>query len=130
MGEAVIAAGIGCRRGAGADDVSGAVEAALAAYGRDISLVGRFATSARKSAETGIIAAASKLGLDVIAVADEVLQAMAARTLTRSKHSLGATALPSLSEAAALAAAGKEARLLGPRVAFGGATCALAEFTP
>ena len=36
------------------------------------------------------------------------------------------TGVPSVSEAAALAAAGPGARLLGPRVAVGPATCALA----
>jgi len=37
------------------------------------------------------------------------------------------TGVPSLAEAAALAAAGPTARLIAPRVAVGPATCALAE---
>jgi cobalt-precorrin 5A hydrolase len=36
------------------------------------------------------------------------------------------TGVPSVSEAAALAAAGPDARLIAPRVAVGPATCALA----
>jgi cobalt-precorrin 5A hydrolase len=130
VGQTVIVAGIGCRRGAGEEDVLGAVAAAVAANGREKSPPARLATSARKAAENGIVAAARKLRIDVIGVTDDALEAAAGRTLTRSQHSLAASALPSLSEAAALAGAGDGAKLLGPRVAFGGATCALAETAP
>ncbi len=47
--------------------------------------------------------------------------------LTRSAASLAATGTGSASEAAALAAAGPGARLLGPRLVLGPVTCALAE---
>ena len=45
---------------------------------------------------------------------------------TRSERVLAVTGVPSLAEAAALAAAGPDARLLVRRVAVGPATCALA----
>ena len=55
------------------------------------------------------------------------LEATAARTLTMSARVIAVTGVPSLAEAAALAAGGRAARLLGPRLAIGPATCALAD---
>jgi cobalt-precorrin 5A hydrolase len=55
------------------------------------------------------------------------LEAANPRTLTRSARSLSTLNVHSVSEAAALAGAGPAARLLGPRVAVGPVTCALAE---
>ncbi len=47
-------------------------------------------------------------------------------TLTHSKRSPPRAGVPSVSEAAALVAAGEGARLLGPRIVVGPVTCALA----
>ncbi|NGO50535.1 cobalamin biosynthesis protein [Mesorhizobium camelthorni] len=47
-------------------------------------------------------------------------------TLTHSARSQAVAGSPSVSEAAALAAAGEGARLLGPRIVVGQVTCALA----
>jgi cobalt-precorrin 5A hydrolase len=47
-------------------------------------------------------------------------------TLTRSELSQAIAGVPSVSEHAALAAAGQGARLFGPRIAVGPVTCALA----
>jgi cobalt-precorrin 5A hydrolase len=51
---------------------------------------------------------------------------MSLRTLSHSEASLSAAGTPSVSEAAALAAAGEGARLAGPRIAVGPVTCAIA----
>ncbi len=66
-------------------------------------------------------------GQRVIGVGPEAIRAQ--RTLTQSTASLATRDTGSLAEAAALAAAGHGARLLGPRVISddGCATCALAE---
>jgi cobalt-precorrin 5A hydrolase len=64
--------------------------------------------------------------LKIAVVAQADLVSAGARTLTRSERVLAMTGVPSVSEAAALAAAGPGARLLAPRVAVGPATCALA----
>ena len=48
------------------------------------------------------------------------------RLLSRSEASRAATGSASASEAAALAAAGPSARLVGPRLAVGAVTCAIA----
>ncbi|XIK08888.1 cobalamin biosynthesis protein [Mesorhizobium sp. AaZ16] len=50
----------------------------------------------------------------------------AANTLTHSARSQAVAGTPSVAEAAALAAAGEGARLLGPRIVVGPVTCALA----
>ncbi len=54
------------------------------------------------------------------------LQKQAARCITNSERSLAATGVPSVAEAAALAAAGPEGMLLTPRVSFATVTVALA----
>ncbi len=127
MGEAVIVAGFGFRRGASGAEIVAALDAALARCARTRQAVAALATSLEKSIETGMAEAGQELGLDVLAVDAGKLKAVVARTLTRSERSLAATGLPSVSEAAALAAAGDGARLLGARLAVGSVTCALAE---
>ena len=54
------------------------------------------------------------------------LEAASARAETRSARVLALTGVPSIAEAAALAAAGPAARLILPRIKLGPATCALA----
>ena len=84
------------------------------------------ATSSAQGSEPGIAAAASERGVKFVVVPQAELEAAGARTVTRSERVLALTGVPSVSEAAALAAAGPDARLLAPRVAVGPATCALA----
>lgn len=118
-------AGIGCRTGVAAADVTAALAAALAAAGRTGGEVAGLATIARKAQEPGLVAAAAALGLPVLAVPGR-----GQATVTESAASRSATGLGSVAEAAALDAAGPGARLLGPRRIAGGATCALAEARP
>jgi cobalt-precorrin 5A hydrolase len=54
------------------------------------------------------------------------LESVVEFTKTISPYSLAAIGLPSVAETAALAAAGRKARLLVPRVATKEATCAIA----
>jgi cobalt-precorrin 5A hydrolase len=127
MGEAVIVAGIGCRKGAGADAVEAAIAAALAHCGLAAQALSFIATSSAKGDEVGIAAAASALGVPLVVVPQTALEAAGERTTTKSERVLLHTGVPSLAEAAALAAAGPAARLIAPRIAVGSATCALAE---
>jgi cobalt-precorrin 5A hydrolase len=124
--EAMIVAGVGCRKGAPASDVEAALSAALARAGIASGALDGIATLAAKNEEAGIAAAAARLGVAVILVSDEELHAAGGRTQTRSKRVLALTGVPSVAEAAALAAAGPSARLIGPRLVVGAATCALA----
>lgn len=122
----MIAAGIGARKGVQANDVLAAVDAALKTYGvARVALSGLYSNMS-KSAEAGLLDAAKQLGIECHAIAHQKLRKAAERTITHSGASIAATGLASLSEAAALAAAGPGARLLGPRIAVGPVTCALA----
>ncbi len=123
----MIVAGIGCRRGAAAAEVEAAITAALARAGVAAGALSLIATSTAKGGEPGITAAASALGVPLVLVPQGDLEAAGHRTATRSERIFVLTGVPSLAEAAALAAGGPAARLLAPRLAVGPATCALAE---
>jgi len=118
MGEAVTVAGLGCRRGVSVAAVLAAVEAARG--GRRLDAL---ATVQAKQGERALAEAARRLGLPLLvgAVADGD-----PRLISRSAASRAATGSRSASEAAALAAAGPAARLVGPRLALGPVTCAIA----
>ena len=122
----MIAAGIGCRAGASASEVMAAIEEALKAHKLELAAVSVLATVRRKQFENGIIIAGGTLNLPVILVDAEGIDDVSGRVLSHSGKSMAVAGTPSVSEAAALAAAGKGSRLLGPRTAVGPATCALA----
>jgi len=85
------------------------------------------ATAASKSDEQGIAASASARGLKLILVAQPELEIASARGATWSARVLALAGVPSVAEAAALAACGPKARLILPRIVVGPVTCALAE---
>lgn len=120
----MIVAGIGCRRGASSADILAAIEAARLRHRLSPTAIHAIATIAGKQHEPGLRDAAKTLGLPLLIAPEDA--AKNAVTLTRSAASEAATGLPSASEAAALAACGDGGRLLGPRIAIAGATCALA----
>jgi cobalt-precorrin 5A hydrolase len=122
----MIVAGVGCRRGAPAPDIEAAIRAALLRADIATDALGAIATSTAKQGEAGIEAAAAKLGVAVVLVPNAELRAAGERTATRSARVLALMGVPSVAEAAALAAAGPSARLIGPRLVVGAATCALA----
>jgi cobalt-precorrin 5A hydrolase len=127
VGEAMIVAGVGCRKGTAAAQIEAAIAAALARAGLGIAAVRVVATSAAKGDEPGIAAAASSIGVPLVLVAQEDLAAAGTRGVTRSERVLALAGVPSVAEAAALAAGGPAARLIAPRIAVGPATCALAD---
>ena len=122
----MIVAGIGCRRGAAAVDIEAAILAALARAGIRAADLNAIATSTAKETEAGIATAASTFGVRIMPIADAALKAAGARVATRSDRVLALTGVPSLAEAAALAAAGPSSRLIAGRLVVGAATCALA----
>lgn len=123
----MMVAGIGCRKGVGVEDVLAALETALEVHGLAMSALSALATTRLKQDEKAILEAGVRLVLPVVVVEDDALRAAAPATLSRSQQSLAMTGSPSVSEAAALAAAGKGAALLGPRTIVGSVTCAIAE---
>jgi cobalt-precorrin 5A hydrolase len=126
MTVAGIVAGVGCRRGTPAPEIEAAIRAALAEAGLAAGALSAIATIAAKHDEAGIETAAANFGVNVVLVPDIALKAAGDRVQTKSERVLALTGVPSVAEAAALAAAGPSARLIGPRLALGAATCALA----
>jgi cobalt-precorrin 5A hydrolase len=86
----------------------------------------RSTSSRRRSARPASAASPAALGVPLVLVAKAELVAAGARAQTRSQRVLALTGVPSVAEAAALAAAGPRARLIVPRVSAATATCALA----
>jgi cobalt-precorrin 5A hydrolase len=125
--ETVIVAGLGCRRGASAASVKAVIEAALARTSYAKCDLGVIATAVTKRSEEGIAAAASALGVPLVFIPLVDLQSASARTLTRSARVAALIGVPSVAEAAALAAGGPAARLIAARIALDGVTCALAD---
>jgi cobalt-precorrin 5A hydrolase len=132
LGEAVIAAGIGCRKGAAAAEIEAAIVAALERAGRPLAKVDLMATSTGKRAEKGIAEAASARGVRLVFVTAADLEVASARGATWSARVLALAGVPSVAEAAALAACGQNSKLILPRIVVGRVTCALAsaEGTP
>jgi cobalt-precorrin 5A hydrolase len=126
----MIIAGIGCRRNVAVDSVIAAIDAALMHAARARKDLRAIATSSIKRDETAIFAAAERFGVPLLIVSAAELESASGRTATRSARSLAATGLPSLAEAAALAAGGPQARLIEARIAVGPVTCALVDVEP
>jgi cobalt-precorrin 5A hydrolase len=126
LDKAMIVAGVGCRRGASAPDIEAAIRAALERAGIAPDALDCIATIAAKNGEAGITGAAANLGVDLVLIPDADLRAANDRTETRSGRVLALTGVHSVAEAAALAAAGPSARLIGQRLVMGDATCAVA----
>ncbi|MFT3973140.1 MAG: cobalamin biosynthesis protein [Amaricoccus sp.] len=120
LGEAVTVAGLGSRRGVALAEVLAAVAAARAACGG--LRLDALATLPLKAAEPGLAAAARHLGLPLLIASP----AGDDRLMTRSAASRAATGSGSAAEAAALGAAGPDARLVSPRLVLGRVTCAIA----
>jgi cobalt-precorrin 5A hydrolase len=121
----MIAVGIGCRNSCASEAIVAIVRRALADCPKADGAP-RLFSLADKSGEPGLSAAAQALGLDLVFLSREALAAVTPRLLTRSAAAQRRFGIASVAEAAALAGAGPNARLLAPRLAAGGATCAIA----
>lgn len=122
--EAVIVAGVGFRLGTTAEEIEALVRQAMALHGAE--RIDLLATEAGKAIEPGLQEAARRLSIELAACAAADLQSVTDRLLTRSARVQEATGLPSIAEAAALVAVGRNGRLLGPRLASARVTCAIA----
>ena len=118
----VIVAGFGFRDAVSVQSLADALE--VAGSGQTVSAL---ATAADKADTPAFAAFARQLGLPVIGIDAATLSAQEAQT--QSEASAAARQTGSVAEAAALAAAGRGARLIVPRVVSSDrmATCALAE---
>jgi cobalt-precorrin 5A hydrolase len=124
--EAMIVAGVGCRRGTSAEEVERVVLKALGTFNVLHTSLDALATETAKAGEPGIAEAARRLSVRLIACEMSDLEHVADAVLTPSSLVLETKGVPSIAEASAMVAAGRNARLLGARVATAGATCAIA----
>jgi cobalt-precorrin 5A hydrolase len=126
LGEAMMVAGVGCRRGTSASAIEKVIAAALARAGLASGTIDAIATADVKRDEPGIAEAAAALGIRLVLIPQADLERAGSRAATQSQRVMDLVGVPSVAEAAALAAGGPAARLLLPRIAIGPATCALA----
>jgi len=121
----LIALGVGCRAGVPGEAIAALARRALAEAGDPTGELRMF-TLAAKAGEPGLIEAAGLLRTRLIPLPLTALAAQADRILTPSAPAQTRFGAPNVAEAAALAGAGEGGRLLGPRLAADGATCAIA----
>ncbi|SFS93840.1 cobalamin biosynthesis protein [Methylobacterium sp. yr668] len=121
-----LVAGIGFRRGTEAEEIAELIERALVLVGAARSSLAAVATADDRASDAAIRAATAWFGLAPHPIAAAALEARDAEIVTRSARIERLRGVGSLAEAAALAGAGPRSRLALPRIASGGATCALA----
>jgi cobalt-precorrin 5A hydrolase len=121
----IVAIGVGCRAGVAGEVIAALARRALEETGAPEGEISMF-TLAAKADEPGLIEAARIIGVALMALPLAALNAQAERILTPSAATQARFGAPNIAEAAALAGAGEGARLLGPRLAADGATCAIA----
>lgn len=122
----MIVAGIGCRRGAPASAIEEVIGVALEQARLTRHSLDALAAHCDKAEEPGLREVARRWTLTLLLPTMAELASVAVLTATISPRSLAAKGLPSVAETAALAAAGRSARLIVPRVATREATCAIA----
>jgi cobalt-precorrin 5A hydrolase len=121
----MLACGIGCRRGTPAEDIEAAIGAARKELRRDDAIT-VIATEVSKAEEPGLREAARRFGIPLVVFSAQELESASSSLMTISQAALVHKGVPSVAEAAAILAAGDNARLLGPRVANPTTTCAFA----
>jgi cobalt-precorrin 5A hydrolase len=122
----MIVAGVGCRRGVSADELEEVVRLALGLFQLPAERLDALATEAEKATEPAFAEVSRRLSIRLMACTVEDLDRVAGQVLTPSKLVLESKGVPSIAEASALVIAGRNARLLGTRVATARATCAIA----
>ncbi|WP_210484233.1 cobalamin biosynthesis protein [Microvirga antarctica] len=126
----MIVAGLGCRSLVSPQEVMDLVAAAAHAACVELSEIASLATIDTRSREPGLVDAATRLGLPILAVSGDAMRSSASRVATHSPRAIALFGVGSVAEAAALAAIGPAATLLLPRIASDRVTCALAMETP
>jgi cobalt-precorrin 5A hydrolase len=124
--EAMIVAGMGFRRSVSADEIVALVEQALEGASLPREALEKLATIEVLAALPAFTEAARRLNVVAAPVAEPALSEVAPQVRTQSARSIAAHGVGSVAEAAALAAAGRNAHLILERIASPSATCALA----
>ena len=125
----VLAIGVGFRKACSAESLATLVRQALASAAADhplpVGWTAVLATIAEKD-RPPLREAAADLGLDVVLLPKSALRATDDRITITSETAKACLGIPSVAEAAALAAAGPGSRLIVTRIAAADATCAIA----
>ncbi len=122
----LLALGVGCVRGASLDALQSSVERALSEAGLAREAVALVATIDLKEAEPAVCELAALLGVPVRLFSADELQALEPRLKHPSQAVRRAVGVAGVAEAAALAAAGPEAKLILPKRIGPGVTLAVA----
>jgi cobalt-precorrin 5A hydrolase len=122
----MIIAGVGYRRATSADEIERVVRMALGVFDLPAERLEMLATESEKATDPALSEVARRLSVPVTGCTLDDLDRVAGRVLTPSKLVLETKGVPSIAEASALVVAGRNARLLGTRVATAQATCAIA----
>lgn len=123
----MIFAGIGCRKGTSAASIEAAIDAALAECGLARASLHGLATHVTKCDEPGLIEVARQWRLSLTSFSTDEMATVSEAVETVSDRVVELKGVPSVAEAAALAAAGKGARLIARRLTTRDAACAIAE---
>ena len=116
--------GVGCRRGAKAERIAGAIREALGKVGATPGEVRFLASAELKSDEAGLLQAARELGLSLRFIcADEILSTT--KNFRRSQFVADKVKLPAVAEPSALLA-GRRTQLILPKTIINGVTVAIA----
>jgi len=123
----MIVAGIGFRRGVSAEEIEFALAQTLASLESDQTSLQRIAVPSRKGDEQALATVVQARKVELVLVPQNALEAAGSRAVSHSIRSLEAMNVPSVAEAAALAAAGEKGTLLRSRQVHGPVTCAIAQ---
>lgn len=126
MSAPTLYAGIGYRSATTAAEIVALVDDALLRTGHQRGDLTGLAVRQHGASHDAPAEAARGLGIALHPMTGDELAACAGRCKTESKASQRHTGLPSVAEAAALAAAGDAGDLVLPRIKSANATCALA----
>lgn len=121
----IVTIGIGCMRGTAPSEVLELVQATLAEAKISPTAIACVATIDRKQSEAAIDAVAARLGVKVQFFPAAEL-AVETRITLASDGVVASFGTPSVAEAAALLAAGPDAKLIVPKRRSAHATCAIA----
>ncbi len=122
----MIVAGVGSRKEVTADEIERVVRMALGVFRLPAERLEAIATESGKATDEAYIRAAQRLSVKLIGCTLDELDRVSGQVLTPSKLVLETKGVPSIAEASALIGAGRNAKLLGTRVATEHATCAIA----
>lgn len=119
-----LAVGVGCRRGAKAEKIAGAIREALGKVGATPDEVRFLASAELKSDEAGLLEAAKELGLSLRFIsAEEILSTT--KQFRHSQFVADKVKLPAVAEPSALLA-GRRTQLILPKTIINGVTVAIA----